>query len=291
MITLLSPAKTLDYVTPPNITYHTLPRFLEESESLVKQLKKLSPQNISELMDVSDKIANLNLVRFSEWNREEIKNFNPLVLDAFTKTKQAILAFNGDVYDGLEANSFSLPNLYHCQHHIRILSGLYGLLRPLDVIQAYRLEMGTTLKIGKNPDLYSFWGDKITNRLISDLEVSLEDTNSPKSVVNCASMEYFKSINTKLLKKANIPLVTPLFMNRDNQGELKVVAIHAKKARGEFARFTIEEKIKNVEDLTAFSDWNQSHYHYDLDLSKKMTEETGDNKMVFRRSREIPDEI
>jgi cytoplasmic iron level regulating protein YaaA (DUF328/UPF0246 family) len=278
MITLLSPAKSLDYSTQPVTNDHTTPRFLEESEFLIKHLRTLSPTDISKLMSVSDKIAALNLTRFAEWNSKEIKEFNPQVLEAFTKTKQAILAFDGDVYDGLDAKSFSESKLHQSQEQIRIISGLYGLLRPLDVIQPYRLEMGTTLKIGKHNNLYSFWGDKITEKLISDLNA---ETNSPKFVVNCASMEYFKAINTKLLDKNNIPLVSPVFMNRDNKGELKVIAIYAKKMRGKFAGFTISEKIRNIEDLTNFSDWNKSNYRYDSALSKNMTEKSNEQKIVF----------
>jgi cytoplasmic iron level regulating protein YaaA (DUF328/UPF0246 family) len=276
MITLLSPAKSLDYSTQPNTTNYTIPRFLKEASILIENLTKLSSVDISKLMDVSEKIADLNLNRFATWHKDEIEKFNPLMAD-FTKTKQAILAFDGDVYDGLDAKSLSIEKLHDSQNNLRIISGLYGLLRPLDVIQPYRLEMGTTLKIGSNNNLYKFWGNKITNLLISDLN----ETNDSKFVVNCASMEYFKAINASLLQNHNIPLISPVFMNRDNKGELKVIAIYAKKLRGEFARFTITEKIQNIEELTNFSDWNKSNYLYDADLSKELSEKTKEQKIVF----------
>jgi cytoplasmic iron level regulating protein YaaA (DUF328/UPF0246 family) len=281
MITLLSPAKSLDYSNKPNTTNYTIPRFLKESAILINHLTKLSSVEISELMNVSEKIADLNLNRFATWSGEEIEKFNPLIVDSFIKTKQAILAFDGDVYDGLDAKSLSKEELHQSQNHIRIISGLYGLLRPLDVIQPYRLEMGTTLKIGNNNNLYKFWGDKITTMLINDLK----ETNSPKFVVNCASMEYSKAINTVLLQNQNIPLISPVFTNRDNKGELKIIAIYAKKLRGEFARFTITEKIENINELTNFSDWNKSNYFYDADLSKEISEKTREQKIVFTNSK------
>ena len=274
MITLLSPAKSLDYTTNPTLLEHSIPAFLDDSQILINQLKELALQDIANLMKVSDSIAALNLNRFHEWDKQEIKTFNALSLNEFSKTKQAILAFNGDVYRGLNAQTLTLAQLFYSQRHIAILSGLYGLLRPLDLIQAYRLEMGTSLKNTKGKNLYDFWGDKVTKKLIHHLHSDLDEFNTPPVVVNCASAEYFKVIHTNLLDAQGIPVYTPVFLNQDKSGRYKTISIYAKVARGEFARFTLEEKIRNPKDLSAFSDWNNSGYVLDK-------VETG-NMLIFK---------
>jgi cytoplasmic iron level regulating protein YaaA (DUF328/UPF0246 family) len=282
MITLLSPAKSLDYTTLPTLLEHSIPKFLNQSQTLINGLKKLSVLEISQLMDVSENIASLNHERFQNWSKEDIQSFNPLNLHQFEKTKQAILAFNGDVYDGLQASTLSLPQLYYAQFQIRILSGLYGLLKPLDLIQPYRLEMGTTYPVGKNKNLYQFWGDTITLELLDHLELHHKEFNRFKAIINCASEEYFKSVNVKLLEKHNIPLVNPVFMHKNKNNEYKTIAIFAKKARGHFARFILDEKIHNINDLNAFSDWNQLGYRVDLELSNKLSEGHYAKKIVFK---------
>ena len=184
MLILISPAKTLDFETPTKIKLNTMPDFLADSQELIDELRKLSAKKISSLMDISEKLGELNHQRFQTWQR-------PFTLD---NAKQALLAFQGDVYVGLEAETFSAADFKFAQQHLRILSGLYGLLRPLDLMQPYRLEMGTEFKNSRGKNLYTFWGDKITH----EINQVVEKDKSPL-IINLASNEYFKAVKPKLL--------------------------------------------------------------------------------------------
>lgn len=234
MIAVISPAKTLDFITPPSTEDHSLPRLLEQSEDLIKLCRKLSPTDLSKLMKISDKIAGLNVARFEQWQKE-------FSLD---NAKQAILAFRGDVYTGLDADSLTAEELISGQARLRILSGLYGLLKPLDLIQPYRLEMGTSLINDKGNSLYKFWGDQITNLLNQDLAEQKSEL-----LINLASNEYFKALQPK---KINAQIITPIFEDEKN-GQYKVISFYAKKARGMMARYIIENQLSTVDELKAFS--------------------------------------
>lgn len=230
---VISPAKTLDFDTPHKIKTATQPDFIKESKALIGQLKKLSAQDVSSLMGISDKLGALNASRFQQWKP-------PFTAD---NARQAALAFKGDVYVGLDAGSLTEKQLLWAQDHLLILSGLYGLLRPLDLIQPYRLEMGTAFenKAGKN--LYEFWDKKLTNavnaRLASDKKPVL---------VNLASNEYFKALDSK---KINGEIITPVFKDQKN-GQYKIISFYAKKARGLMVRYIIDKKITNPQKLKQF---------------------------------------
>ncbi len=254
MLIVLSPAKSLDYDTPPSTDKHTLPIFINESAKLVTDLKKLSLQEVAELMDLSDKLAALNVARFGEWSKKfTAKN-----------SKQAILAFNGDVYEGLDAASLSAKALDYTQDHVRVLSGLYGVLKPLDLMQPYRLEMGTAFKNTVGKDLYAFWGDKITLALKEELE-----KQKSKTLINLASDEYFKSVKAD---KLGFPIVAPVFQD-EKAGKYKIVSFYAKRARGLMTRFIIDNKIDKAADLKDF----------DYEGYKFAPKESTDAKPVFRR--------
>jgi len=254
MLIVLSPAKSLDYDTPPSTDKHTLPIFINESAKLVADLKKLSLQEVAELMDLSDKLAALNVARFGEWSKKfTAKN-----------SKQAILAFNGDVYEGLDAASLSAKALDYTQDHVRVLSGLYGVLKPLDLMQPYRLEMGTAFKNTVGKDLYAFWGDKITLALKEELE-----KQKSKTLINLASDEYFKSVKAD---KLGFPIVAPVFQD-EKAGKYKIVSFYAKRARGLMTRFIIDNKIDKAADLKDF----------DYEGYKFAPRESTDAKPVFRR--------
>lgn len=229
MILLLSPAKTLDF-SPSQLKVHTTPRLLDESGKLVGVLKKKSAKSLKKLMNVSDKIAELNVERFQQYQ-------TPFNLD---NSKQAVLAFKGDVYTGLQADSFTKKDFDFAQKHLRILSGLYGLLTPLDLMQAYRLEMGTRLKNGKYKNLYEFWDDKITNLINQDLENSSGDT-----ILNLASKEYFHSVKVAQLKGKLINV----HFHENRNGAFKVISFNAKKARGAMANAIIKNKILKVDKI------------------------------------------
>ncbi len=232
MILLLSPAKTLDF-DKSEVTDYSIPRLLDKSDQLVSVLRKKKVNAIKKLMGVSDKIAALNVERYQQYQQ-------PFTLD---NAKQAVLAFKGDVYIGLDAASFSKRDLNFAQKHLRILSGLYGLLTPLDLMQAYRLEMGTKLKNGKFKNLYEFWDGQITELINADLAAS-----KSKTVLNLASKEYFHSIKTKSLDGQ---LVHVHFKELRN-GKYKVISFTAKKARGSMARQIIKNrivKVKHIKDL------------------------------------------
>lgn len=233
MIIIISPAKSLDFKTPPVIPDFTIPGFLNESEKLIGRLKTYSPKKLSVLMGISADLGELNFKRFQEWQLP----FTP------ENSKQAILAFNGDVYQGLNASTLSKENFDIAQGKLRILSGLYGVLKPLDLIQPYRLEMGTKLKYYKSKDLYSFWNPLITKKIN---EVVSHSGN--KVLVNLASNEYFKSIDKKKLKAE---IVTPDFKEFKN-GKYSMISFFAKRARGLMTRFIIENNISDTADLLAF---------------------------------------
>ena len=254
MIIVLSPAKTLDFATPPTIAEHTQPVLLEQSQMLIRQLRDLSPVEIGKLMGISDKLSVLNVTRYAEWS----------LPFSVSNAKQAVLAFNGDVYEGLDAAALSPADLRFAQTHLRVLSGLYGSLRPLDLIQPYRLEMGTRLANPRGKDLYAFWGEGITDAL----NEALRDTAST-ALVNLASEEYFKSVKPK---KLAVPVIQPVFEDW-SAGKFKVVSFYAKRARGLMARFAIRKRLVSPAGLKKFS---AEGYAYDADSSNE-------KQWVFRR--------
>ncbi|MBL1274873.1 MAG: peroxide stress protein YaaA [Ectothiorhodospiraceae bacterium] len=254
MLIVISPAKTLDYETPPKTKISTLPDYLESAEELVHRLRDLSSLDISELMKVSTKIADLNFDRYEAWD----KKFTP------QNAKQSVLAFKGDVYTGLDAETFTAADFKFAQKHLRVLSGLYGLLRPLDLMQAYRLEMGTRLNTEHGKNLYEFWGTTITEGLNTQLKKLKSDR-----LINLASNEYFKSVKPKTL---NAEIITPAFKEFKN-GEYKMISFFAKKARGMLSRYIIKNQLSNPEDIKEFDDDN---YKFNKKLSKG-------NSWVFTR--------
>lgn len=233
MLTVISPAKTLDYETPAQTQQSTMPRFLSDSQQLIDTLQTYSVQDIAELMKLSDKLAALNVARYTDWS----SNFDN------KPAKQAILAFKGDVYTGLDAETLSEEKLLYAQKHLRILSGLYGVLKPLDLMLPYRLEMGTKLNTPNGKDLYQFWGNKLTESLNSELESEAQPV-----LVNLASNEYFKAIKPKSL---NARVITPVFKDWKS-GQYKIISFYAKKARGLMTRYIIDQDINDPEQLKAF---------------------------------------
>ncbi|TMP29553.1 peroxide stress protein YaaA [Pseudoalteromonas rubra] len=250
MITLVSPAKNLDYDTPAHTARFTQPELLTHSEELIHVCRDLSPQQIGTLMKISDKLAGLNAARFADWAQP----FTP------DNAKQAVLAFNGDVYTGLDAASMDDATLDYAQQHLRILSGLYGVLKPLDLMQAYRLEMGTKLDNPRGKNLYEFWG-----RIIADkLNEALEATNS-QVLINLASNEYFKAVDKKAL---NAEIISPVFKDCKN-GQFKVISFYAKKARGMMARYILDNQVESPEALKAF---DVAGYYYSEEATQKASE-------------------
>ena len=248
MLMVISPAKTLDYESPLATSTYTQPEFLEDACELVDQLKTLEPHQISNLMSISDKLGQLNAERFQNWHTP----FTP------ENARQAVLAFKGDVYTGLDAESFSEQDFDFAQQHLRMLSGLYGVLKPLDLMQPYRLEMGTRFENNRGKDLYAFWGSKITeeiNRLLADDDGVL---------VNLASNEYFKSVKKKDLEGR---LITPQFKDWKN-GQYKMISFYAKKARGLMCRYAIQNRISKAEDLKGF---NLDGYYFSSEQSDDKT--------------------
>ncbi len=233
MLLVISPAKSLDYENPATTSEHSIPDFMDQSQLLVQQLKKMSPADLGNLMSISDKLAQLNTARYQAWSPQ----------CSTENAKQAALAFTGDVYVGLDAKTLSKQQLKFAQKHLRILSGLYGLLRPLDLMQAYRLEMGTKLINARGKDLYAFWNDRITEKLNEELSKL-----KSRTLVNLASNEYFKSIQPK---KLNAEIITPVFKDWKN-GQYKIISFHAKKARGLMCRYAIDNKITKAEQLKDF---------------------------------------
>ena len=228
---IISPAKSLDFETPVATSLHTQPQFLEDSVKLNKKLKTLSRKKIGEFMGISKELSELNYQRNQDWSIP----FTP------ENAKQAIFAFTGEVFRGIDVNSLAAEKLPILQDRLRILSGLYGLLKPLDLMQPYRLEMGKRLKIGRAENLYKFWGDKIANTLNAEIA-------DDELFVNLASSEYFKAVNQKVLK---VPMITPVFKDFKN-GQYKTIMTFAKKARGLMVRYIIDNDSTTIEDLKGF---------------------------------------
>lgn len=260
MVIVLSPAKSLDYQTPPTLPEYSQPAFLDQSQLLIDGLRKLSPAEVASLMKISDQLAVLNVTRYAEWGQP----FTPL------NAKQAVLAFNGDVYEGLDAPSLSPAALQFAQAHLRILSGLYGLLRPLDLMQPYRLEMGTRLGNPRGKDLYAFWGQRITDAL----DISLRATRA-RVLINLASAEYFKAVRPKIL---SVPVIQPVFEDWSN-GRFRVISFYAKRARGLMARFVIANRLT---EAAALKDFVADGYAYAAEPSTASV-------WVFRRRLGQPD--
>lgn len=249
---VISPAKSLNFEKELPTSTYTEPLFLKESRQIQKVLKKESPKDLSELMHISEKLADLNWQRNQDWSTP----FTP------ENARPAIYAFNGDVYTGLDAYSIPTGKLETLQDSLRILSGLYGYLKPLDLMQAYRLEMGTKFSVGENKNLYEFWKTAITNSLNKELK-------DGELFVNLASNEYFSAVDVKALK---VPVITPDFKDYKN-GKLKIISFFAKKARGMMVRYIIDTNAKTIDDLKGF---NYDGYQFDANLSKG-------NNLVFTR--------
>jgi uncharacterized protein len=254
MLIVLSPAKTLDYDTPAPTDNYTLPDFTKHSAELIATLRQLSPAAIGSLMSISDALADLNADRFASWSSR------------FTRknSKQAIFAFNGDVYEGLDAATLSAKQLDFAQAHVRILSGLYGVLRPFDLMQPYRLEMGTRLENPRGKDLYAFWGEHVTHELNALLKVQ-----KTPALVNLASEEYFRVVKPKVLAAK---VITPIFEDWKN-GKYKIISFYAKRARGLMARYAAAKGIANPERLKSF---DVEGYAFEPEVST-------DSKWIFRR--------
>jgi cytoplasmic iron level regulating protein YaaA (DUF328/UPF0246 family) len=249
---IISPAKSLDFETPANVKEFTQPRFLEQSEKLNKKLKTISRKKLSELMKISDDLASLNYERNQTWSLP----FNS------ENAKQAIYSFTGEVFRGIDVTTLDESKVPVLQEKLRILSGLYGLLKPLDLIQPYRLEMGTRLKVGRKDNLYQFWGNDLADSLNSELEDN-------ELLINLASTEYFKALPKKALK---VPMITPVFKDFKN-GQYKTIMTFAKKARGLMVRYIIENDIETLEQLKGF----------DTDGYRFTEEMSSENELVFTR--------
>ena len=255
MLILLSPAKSLDYETPAPFAEFSLPQFLDRSAALIEVLRDLSPADIARLMAVSDALATLNFDRYAAW----APPFTP------ANAKQAIFAFNGDVYDGLAASSLTAADLQFAQTQLRILSGLYGILKPLDLMQPYRLEMGTRLATAAGKDLYAFWGDT----LLAALNAELAEAAQPV-VVNLASEEYFKAVRARKLAAR---VIQPVFEDWKG-GRYKIISFYAKKARGMMARHIIKHRLTEVTQLTGF---NEAGYYF-------VPQESDERTLMFKRA-------
>jgi uncharacterized protein len=254
MLIVLSPAKTLDFESPIKVNKTTEPDFIPRSAELISTLRTMPPAQIGSLMSISDSLAQLNVARYASWS----KKFTP------DNSRPAVLAFDGDVYEGLDARSLNARQLDWAQKHLRILSGLYGLLRPLDLMQPYRLEMGTRLATKRGKDLYAFWGDQITEALNESLKAG-----KAGALVNLASEEYFKSVKPAKLDR---PVITPVFEEWKGGG-YKIVSFFAKRARGLMARYAIEHKLTKPEQL---KDFDSEGYAFDAKASNEA-------RWIFRR--------
>lgn len=247
MLIVLSPAKSLDLETPPTTKLYTEPSFLDHSEQLIERLREFSPAELGELMDLSDNLSALNVARYASWTRDT------------AEARQAVMTFNGDVYDGLDARTLAPKQLDYAQARIRILSGLYGMLRPLDLIHPHRLEMGTRLSTPRGKNLYDFWGDTIANALRQTADEQGADT-----LVNLASEEYFKSAKRKAL---GLPVITPLFEDWKN-GKYKIISFYAKRARGLMARYAA---VHGITDPRQLKDFDLDGYRYEPAASDAST--------------------
>ena len=249
---VISPAKSLNFEKELPIDIFSEPRFLKQATTIQNTLKKKNPKELSQLMDISEKLAELNWQRNQDWQ-------TPFTTE---NARQAIYTFDGDVYLGLDAYSLPLDKIEILQNKLRILSGLYGILKPLDLMQAYRLEMGTSMPIGKNKNLYEFWKKTITEELNNELK-------KEELFINLASNEYFSAVDTKALK---VPIITPEFKDYKD-GKLKIISFFAKKARGLMVRYIIDTNAETIEDLKGF---NYEGYSFDSNLSKG-------NSLIFTR--------
>lgn len=253
MLMLVSPAKTLDYETPLPFDEFTQPDMLDQSQLLIDELTQLTPKDVASLMKLSDKLATLNVTRFQHWSLP----FNQ------DNARPAMYAFKGDVYTGLDAYSLKKSDVNFAQKHLRMLSGLYGLLKPLDLMQPYRLEMGTKFSNQRGSNLYEFWGDRITQMINAE--------NAAKDVVlNLASNEYFKAVK---IKQLNAEVITPVFKDEKN-GQYKIISFYAKKARGLMAAYVIKNRINEVEKIKNF----------DVTGYKFSSEQSTAKEWVFLRS-------
>ena len=246
MLVVISPAKTLDYETPAPIKKHTQPQFASRSAELIDVLMDYTPKRLGKLMSISDKLAQLNVDRYEAWQPKATKK----------NAKQALLAFKGDVYQGLDAESFKEADFEFAQGHLRMLSGLYGALRPLDLMQPYRLEMGTKLKTEHGKNLYDFWGEDITLALNKQLKKTKSQT-----LLNLASNEYFNAVRTDALKAK---IVAPVFKDLAKNGQHKIISFYAKKARGTMTGWIIRKRITDPKKLIKFA---EDGYRYDKDSS------------------------
>lgn len=260
MLLLLSPAKKLDYDSPVRTTLHTQPQFVEQAAELISVLKEKSASDIASLMKLSDALATLNVERYQAWTPE----FTP------DNSRQAILAFNGDVYEGLQASSLSDEQLGWAHDHVAILSGLYGILRPLDLMQPYRLEMGTRLETSRGANLYQFWGTAIAEYINDHFRRRDEGSGKENIVLHLASEEYFKAVDKKALDARVVQCVFQDWRN----GAWKVISFNAKKARGMMARHVIENRCTRPDQLHEFS---SAGYAYDPEVSTP-------DKLYFRRA-------
>ncbi|MDO4998289.1 MAG: peroxide stress protein YaaA [Neisseria sp.] len=255
MLFVLSPAKNLNETKAAPTNEYTQASLLAHAETLMQEVRQLAPQHIAELMHVSDKIALLNYQRNQEWQLP----FTP------ENAKQAVFMFNGDVYEGLDAANLSADGIAYLQNHVRLLSGLYGLLRPLDLMQPYRLEMGTAFANSRGKNLYEFWGNIITDTLNQTLAEQGSDT-----LINLASQEYFKAVQSK---NVNANIITPIFKDEKN-GQYKIISFYAKRARGLMVRYAADHKIQNPEDLKNF-DYEGYQFH---------STSSSENEWVFHRA-------
>lgn len=252
MLLVISPAKTLDLTTPPTTRLHSTPDFLDRSAQLIDVLRARSPGQIADLMGISDKLAMLNVGRYADWRSD--------VSDA----RQAVMSFDGDVYGGLDARTLTPKQLAYTQAHLRILSGLYGLLRPLDLMHPYRLEMGVKLANPAGKDLYTFWGDTITEALNRQAVAT-----GAAALINLASEEYFKAVRPKALA---VPVITPVFEDFKN-GKYKIISFYAKRARGLMARYAA---VKGILDPVKLQRFDVDGYAFDK-------ADSTDTSWVFRR--------
>ncbi|WP_296949786.1 peroxide stress protein YaaA [uncultured Massilia sp.] len=252
MLIVLSPAKSLDLDTPPTTARHTTPRFIDRAAELIRILKPYSPAQVGALMDISDQLAVLNVTRYADWHPDH------------AQARQAVMSFDGDVYTGLDARTLDAAALDYAQARVRILSGLYGLLRPLDGMHPYRLEMGTKLANPRGKDLYAFWGDSVTAALNEDIAAA-----GATALVNLASEEYFKAVKPKLLA---VPVIAPVFEDWKN-GRYKIISFFAKRARGMMARYAA---LNGITDPQQLKDFDVDGYAFDEAASTE-------KNWVFRR--------
>jgi cytoplasmic iron level regulating protein YaaA (DUF328/UPF0246 family) len=252
MLIVLSPAKSLDLESPPTTRQRTTPQFIDRAAELIRVLKGYSPAQVGALMSISDPLAVLNVTRYADWHPDH------------GDARQAVMSFDGDVYTGLDARILKPKALDYVQDHVRILSGLYGVLRPLDQMHPYRLEMGTKLANARGKDLYAFWGETVTGALNEALAA-----NGATALVNLASEEYFRSVKPKLL---DVPVITPVFQDWKN-GQYKIISFFAKRARGMMARYAAQ---KGITDPVKLKKFDVDGYAFDKAASTE-------KEWVFRR--------